>query len=74
LAAAAAVLLTLSPQRESRAPSPDLQVLALAQSRSTAPLFRATASALAPSSRIDRIASVRERELRENRYALWGVR
>jgi hypothetical protein len=73
LAAAAAVLLSFG-ARGSRAPAPDLQALALAQSRSTAPLFQSAALAGAPSTRIDRIASVRERELRENRYALWGVR
>ncbi|HTA93377.1 MAG TPA: hypothetical protein VK745_27555 [Polyangiaceae bacterium] len=73
LAAAAAVLLTMG-SRESRAPTPDLQALTLAQSRSTAPLFQSAALAGAPSLRIDRIASVRERELRENRFALWGVR
>lgn len=73
LAAAAAVLLAVG-QRPARAPAPDLQALTLAQSRSTAVLFPSAAAAGAPSTRIDRIASVRERELRENRYALWGVR
>lgn len=74
LAVAAAVLLRLTTQAgESSAPAPDLTTLALAQSRSTAALFRAD-SAGAPSERIDRIASVRSRELRDNRYALWGVR
>src|SRR6478735_3245690 len=74
LAIAAAVLLQLTPgQRKSSAPAPDLATLALAQSRSTAAFFRAD-SAGAPSERIDRIASVRSRELRDNRYALWGVR
>lgn len=72
LAAAAAVLLSVlpSPRQES---APELGVLALAQSRSTAPLFQAD-SAGATSSRIDRIASARSRDLRHNRYALWGVR
>jgi len=73
LAAAAAVLLMVG-QRQSRAPAPDLQALILVQSRSTAPLFQSAAAAGAPSTRIDRIASIREHELRENRYALWGVR
>ncbi|HET7545041.1 MAG TPA: hypothetical protein VFK05_34480 [Polyangiaceae bacterium] len=72
LAVAAAVLLRLSPNK-SAPPAPDLATLALAQSRSTAVFFRAE-SAGAPSERIDRIASVRSRELRDNRYALWGVR
>jgi len=74
LAVAAAVLLRLTPElNESSGPAPDLATLALAQSRSTAVFFRAD-SAGAPSERIDRIASVRSRELRDNRYALWGVR
>ncbi len=73
LAVAAAVLLSFG-QRPKRAPEPDLQALTLAQSRSTAPLFQTAATAGAPSTRIDRIASLRERELRENRFALWGVR
>ena len=74
LAVAAAVLLRLAPEvSKSSPPAPDLATLALAQSRSTAAFFRAD-SAGAPSERIDRIASVRSRELRDNRYALWGVR
>ena len=72
LAAAAALLLAIQ-TRSSRAPAPDLPTLALAQSRSTAALFQ-TASAGPPSERIDRIASLRERDLRANRYAMWGVR
>jgi hypothetical protein len=74
LAIAAAVLLQLTArQRSSSASAPDLATLALAQSRSTAAFFRADTES-APSERIDRIASVRSRELRDNRYALWGVR
>lgn len=72
LAAAAAILLSVTGS-ERRAPAPDLPSFALAQSRSTAPLFRAD-PAPGASTRIDRIASVRGRELRDNRYALWGVR
>ncbi len=72
LAAAAAILLSVlpSPRPES---APDLPAFALAQSRSTAPLFQADTAGQA-SSRIDRIASARGRDLRDNRYALWGVR
>jgi hypothetical protein len=73
LAVAAAVLLSVG-SRQNGAPAPGLQALALVRSRSTAPLFPTAATAGAPSARIDRIASVRARELRENRYALWGVR
>jgi len=73
LALAAAVLLRVLPVGRESAPAPDLAVLALAQSRSTAALFQVN-SAGAPSERIDRIASARSRDLRDNRYALWGVR
>ncbi|MEI9950878.1 MAG: hypothetical protein WDO74_18360 [Pseudomonadota bacterium] len=74
LALAAAVLLRLTTElRTSSAPAPDLASLALAQSRSTAALFQRDSGG-APSERIDRIASARSRELRDNRYALWGVR
>jgi hypothetical protein len=80
VAAAALVLLSLrASQRPTTAEhagfiaaTPDLQTLA--QSRSTAGLFANAETAGEPSTRIDRIASLRERELRENRYALWGVR
>jgi len=74
LAAAAAVLLQLTSElRKNAAPAPDLASYSLAQSRSTAELFQADAAG-APSERIDRIASARSRELRDNRYTLWGVR
>lgn len=72
LAAAAALLLAILPRPRPES-TPDLPAFALAQSRSTAPLFQ-TDSAGAASSRIDRIASARSRDLRDNRYALWGVR
>ncbi|MEO8900896.1 MAG: hypothetical protein ABI488_04550 [Polyangiaceae bacterium] len=72
VAAAASVLLAIQ-ARSNQAPTPDLPALALAQSRSTAALFQ-TASREPPSARIDRIASLRERDLRNNRYAMWGVR
>jgi len=74
LSVAAAVLLQLTPEwRKSSAPAPDLASYSLAQSRSTVELIQADAAS-APSERIDRIASARGRELRNNRYALWGVR
>ncbi|HKO52090.1 MAG TPA: hypothetical protein VJV79_30480 [Polyangiaceae bacterium] len=73
LAVAAAVLLRLTAESQKSSAPPELSTLALAQSRSTAGFFRAD-SAGAPSDRIDRIASARSRDLRDNRYALWGVR
>jgi hypothetical protein len=69
--AAAALFALWAPSSERTAAEPMLQDLA--QSRSTAPLF-ADASAVTASARIDRIAEVRTRELRDNRYAAWGVR
>jgi hypothetical protein len=47
---------------------------ALAASRTTGDLFSERFEPGKATDRIDRIALVRERELRENRYALWGVR
>jgi hypothetical protein len=76
LAAAAAVLLvmsTRSTQNSAEISAPELPALALVQSRSTAALFQSAAVG-PPSARIDRIASARERDLRANRYAMWGVR
>jgi len=46
---------------------------ALVPSRTTEPLFHEAFASGASSERIDRIASARERDARENRYALWGV-
>ena len=71
LAAAAAFVLLLSrpPANEAvsaRAP--------LAASRTTGPLFQEPFETGQTTARIDRIALARSRELRENRYALWGVR
>ena len=73
LAVAAAVLLRLTVELPRSAPAPDLASLALAQSRSTAAFFEAN-TAGAPTERIDRIASARSRDLRDNRYRLWGLR
>jgi hypothetical protein len=58
------------------APRPEAAVARreLAPSRSLAPLLDADAAQLTTSERMDRVASVRARELRENRYAAWGVR
>lgn len=47
---------------------------ALARSRTTQELFHEPFEAGRTSERIDRIATARERDARENRYALWGVR
>jgi len=69
-AAAAFALLIATPRLEmSSAPAP-----ALARSRSTAELFHEPFEAGQATARIDRIASSREREWRDNQYALWGLR
>jgi hypothetical protein len=74
LALAASVALVV----RSSSDSPSGQQLAreakaLVQSRSTAALFPAKFEPGQASQRIDRIATARERDLRENRFALWGV-
>ena len=73
LAAAAGVLLAVTSQPSMHGSAPEFPALALVQSRSTAALIQVDAAG-PPSTRIDRIASARGRELRDNRYALWGVR
>jgi hypothetical protein len=77
LAAAAAVMLFVFPAARSDAPSASSVMPAppeLVQSRTTAALFSVKFEAGETSERVDRIASSRARELRENRYAQWGVR
>jgi hypothetical protein len=70
LSLAAAFALVALPVRESppfNRPSPAL-------SRSLGPTLGADAQNLSATARMDRIASVRARDLRENRYLAWGVR
>jgi hypothetical protein len=77
-ALAASVLLLVMPAEKRSAPSatlassPDLPELSVA--RSTQELFTEKFETGETSARVDRIAEVRARELRSNRYALWGVR
>lgn len=74
LAVAAAFLLFLRPALDqSRAGE---LAKDLARSRSTAALFKGPDDfeATVTTTRVDRIASSREKDLRSNRYALWGVR
>ena len=68
-AAAAFAILFSSPRLEKSAPAPEL-----ARSRSTAELFHEPFEPGQASARIDRIALSREREWRDNQYALWGLR
>jgi hypothetical protein len=69
-AAAAALLLVTQP----RPPEAALTTDAYARSRSTASMFNERFETVDTSARMDAIASVRGRELRDNRYAAWGVR
>jgi hypothetical protein len=71
LALAASIALVVG---SARRPEPAVALRELTPSRSLAPLLDADAARLSASERIDRVASVRARELRENRYAAWGVR
>lgn len=70
LAAAAAFALVVA-RPSVNPPEPSA---ALVPSRTTEALFHEAFVTGAASERIDRIASARERDARENRYALWGVR
>jgi len=70
LAAAAAFALLFA---HPRAEKPSAAV-ALARSRSTADLFSERFEPGQASARIDRIAASREREWRDNQYALWGLK
>ena len=67
LAAAAAIALVLGKPTETDGAK-------LAQSRSTQELFREPFHGDQASARIDRIAMARAGDLRENRFARWGVR
>ena len=79
LAAAAALALVIgslsskdaAPQSAAQAP---LAPAALSVSRSSAALFQEPFTLEGTTARMDRIASTRERELRQNRYLAWGVR
>jgi hypothetical protein len=70
VAASVALFLRVAPQGEDVAQS----ARSLAVSRSTAPLFDEKFEPGQTSARIDRIALARARDLRSNRYAMWGVR
>lgn len=70
LAAAAALLLFLGPARHEPAPA----AARYAEPRTTAPLFSERFELGATTARVDLIAAQRGRDLRDNRYAAWGVR
>ncbi len=75
VAAAAAVLLFVFPASKSASTAMQMQpVEKLAVSRSTVPMFDKKFETADTTARIDRIASARARDLRQNQYAMWGVR
>lgn len=72
LAAAAAVALFIGTSRSSAPPA--AQASAYVEPHSTASLFAERFETGDTTARVDLIASVRSRDLRDNRYAAWGVR
>jgi hypothetical protein len=77
LAAAAAVALFVAGSRSEHTAAYEAAKVAepeLLQARSTAELFDHPFETASTSARMDVIASARSRDLRDNRYAAWGVR
>jgi hypothetical protein len=74
LAAAAAALLFLPALSRSSAPAVSAEPGALVKPHSTAPLFMDRFETGDTTARMDLIASARGHDLRDNRYAAWGVR
>ncbi len=79
LSLAAGVLLTVNANRAaapeaSRTSTTRSPSLELKSARSTQPLFSEPFGATGAAARIDRIALARASDLRENRFARWGVR
>jgi hypothetical protein len=73
LAAAAAALLFVGLSRSASAPAAS-EPSALVKPHSTAVMFADRFETGATTARMDLIASARGRDLRDNRYAAWGVR
>lgn len=75
LAAAAAALIWFQTADQRPSASAEVEISQpLAISRSTGSLFHEKFDTKHTSARVDRIASARSRELRNNRYASWGAR
>lgn len=78
VAAAAAVALFVAGTKSDHAPRAEATAVgaapALIEPRSTAELFDHPFETASTSARMDAIASARSRDLRDNRYAAWGVR
>jgi len=73
LAAAAAIVLFVAPPRQEQSPAAAMAPV-LVRPHSTTDLFADRFETSGTSERIDLIASARGRDLRDNRYAAWGVR
>lgn len=73
LAAAATWLVWVSSSRSTETMAPRVAVPHIYLSRSTTPLFDERFEVGAASARLDRIAAERARELRDNRFAVWGL-
>lgn len=63
-----------APEQASLSSAEPAADVGLARPRSTAPLFSERFETEGTTARMDAIASARSRELRDNRYASWGVR
>lgn len=74
LALAASIALFIRPLQAPESAEVAGRLSELAVSRSTASLFHEKFETGATTERVDRIADARARELRSNRYAMWGVR
>ena len=74
LAAAAAVALFLGTLSRSSEPAASVSASVLVRPHSTAPLFAERFETGDTTARMDAIAGARSRDLRDNRYAAWGVR
>jgi hypothetical protein len=73
-ALAAAAVFALFVSSSARDAAPPAVATELAHPRSTAPLFSERFETEGTTARMDVIAGARSRELRDNRYAAWGVR
>jgi hypothetical protein len=74
LVAAAALVLFVNPPRQEKSAAAAAVAPALVRPHTTAALFADRFETSSTSERMDLIASARGRDLRDNRYAAWGVR
>lgn len=74
LAVAASALLFVGVSRQTSPTAAAVEPSAFVKPRSTAPMFAERFETGDTTARMDLIASARSRDLRDNRYASWGVR